>query len=167
MESEKFEQQPAPSESPSTAPARRSFPLPAEYYSAPPGDRAPLFAPWATTGCGTTALVLLVVAFTGGYAFSHGGATKLLTWLFTRTQSDIGTMYGKDVTSVQRGELDWEMTSLQKNLAAKRISLEQLQPILKDMRDAMLDAKVTSAETNKLIGDFHAANAAAKARPPR
>lgn len=167
VESENFEHPLSPAESPSTAPARPPFPLPAEYYSAPPGDRAPLFAPWATTGCGTVAIVLLILAFTAGYVFSHGAATRMLTWVFSKSQSDIVPMYGKDVTAGQKGELDSEMTSLKKNLAAKRISLDRLQPILRDMRDAMLDQKVTSEETNKLIVDFRAANAAAGARPPR
>ena len=141
--------------------------FPAEYYAAPPGDRRPLFAPWATTGCGIAALALLVLAFTAGYFASHGGAAGLMGWVFSQTQTEIVPMYTKDVTAAQKSQLDWEIKSLQKNMAAKRVPLDRLQIILRDMRDAMLDQKVTSEETNRLIGDLRAANTTAGAQPPK
>ena len=167
MESENFDHPLPPVESPSTAPVRRRSGFPADYYSAPPGDRVPLFAPWATTGCGTVALVVLIVVFTAGYLTSHGGAASLMAWVFSQSQSEIVPMYRKDVTAAQKAELDGEMKSLQKNVTAKRISVDRLQVILRDMRDAMLDNVVTPEETNRLIGDFRAANASAGANPPR
>ncbi len=165
MESENLAQLPPPVGGAAGKPEPRRFAFPADYYAAPPGDRTPLFAPWATTGCGAAALVVLVGAFGAGYVFSHGGATSLMSWMFSKTQSDIVTMYAKDVTARQKADLDFELTSLQKNVAAKRISLERLQPILGELRDAMLDNLVTSDETNKLIVAFRAVNATAGAHP--
>jgi hypothetical protein len=165
VESENFEQQPPSGQDASAARAPRRFAFPADYYSTPPGDRPPLFAPWATTGCGAAAVVILAGAFSAGYVFSHGGSTSLMSWTFSELRTDIVTMYAKDVTARQKAGLDVEMTSLQKNLAAKRIPLEKLQPVLGDLRDAMLDDVVSSAETNKLIAAFRAANATAGALP--
>jgi hypothetical protein len=146
-----------------TASGQRKFPLPAEYYSTPPGDRRPLVAPWAPMGCGIASIVLLLLVFGGGYLAAHGGAAKLMELLLARSRADIATMYSRDVTPAQRKQLDLEMSALQKNIAARRVKLEALQPILRDMRDAMLDNVVTSEETNRLIRDFAAANAAANA----
>jgi endonuclease/exonuclease/phosphatase (EEP) superfamily protein YafD len=90
-----------------------------------------------------------------------------MSWMFSKTQSDIGTMYAKNVTARQKADLDFELTSLQKNLAAKRISLDRLQPVLGELRDAMIDNVVTSDETNKLIAAFRAVNTTAGAHPPK
>jgi hypothetical protein len=137
---------------------QRGFPLPAEYYSAPPGDRRPLFAPWAATGCGVAAVVLLIAVFAAGYFAAHGGATQLMTWFISSSRKDITAMYAKDVTAGQKADFDREMAALQTNMGAKRIRLEGLQPVLRDMRDAMLDDKVTSDEVKKLVTDLQTAN---------
>lgn len=167
METENFAPPPPTTDGVEAVPVARRFSVPADYYSTPPGDRTPLFAPWATTGCGSVALALLAVAFTGGYVASHGGTTSLMTWVFSQTQSEIVPMYRKDVTPAQKAALDGEMKSLQVNVTAKRIPLERLQVILRDMRDAMVDNVVTPEETSRLTVDIHAANATAGATTPR
>jgi len=147
---------------PVSEPSRRGLPLPAEYYSAPPGDRRPLFAPWATAGCGIAAVVLLMAVFAAGYFAAHGGAMRLMTWFISSSRKDIVTMYAKDVTATQKADFDRGMEALQANLGAKRVRLEALQPLLRDMRDAMLDDKVTSDETKKLVTDLQTANGGSK-----
>jgi hypothetical protein len=157
VQTEKFDSL-TPPPAPVSNTSHRGFPLPAEYYSAPPGDRRPLFAPWAATGCGIAAVVLLIAVFAAGYFAAHGGATQLMTWFISSSRKDLTAMYAKDVTADQKAGFDREMAALQANLAAKRIRLEGLQPVLRDMRDAMLDNKVTSDELKKLIGDLQTAN---------
>src|SRR5258705_12381505 len=92
VETENFDTPPASPEPPAV-PSRRRFPLPAEYYSAPPGDRRPLVAPWAPIGCGIVSIVMLAIAFTGGYLASHGGAMTLMNWFINRSRTDIPEMY--------------------------------------------------------------------------
>jgi hypothetical protein len=157
VQTEKFDSL-TPPPAPVSNPGGRGFPLPAEYYSAPPGDRRPLFAPWAATGCGIAAVVLLIAVFTVGYVAAHGGATQLMTWFISSSRKDIAGMYAKDVTAAQKADFDREMTALQANFVAKRIRLEGLQPVLRDMRDAMLDDKVTPDEVKKLVTDLQTAN---------
>jgi hypothetical protein len=153
---------PASPPQPPPPPTRRGFPLPAEYYSTPPGDRRPLVAPWVPVGCGTVSIVLLAAVFTGGYFAAHGGALSLMQWLISRTRSEITPMFAKDVTAAQKAEFDRQMSALEKNLRAKRVGLEAMQPVLRDMRDAMLDSTVTPEETQKLITDLRAANSGTK-----
>ncbi len=161
VQSENFEV-PAIPPAPVSAPGRRRTPLPAEYYSAPPGDRPRLFAPWAATGCGIAATAFLGVFFAAGYFATHGGMMRLMSWFISSSRRDMAAIYDKDVTAGQRTDFDREMTSLQTNLTAKKVGLEALQPVLRDMRDAMIDDKVTSAEMTKLLTDLHTANSGTK-----
>src|SRR3954452_18827897 len=157
VQTENFEAPPAVPE-PSREPARRSFPLPAEYYSSPPGDRRALVPEWVPFGCGGLAVAVLLVVFTAGYIASHGGAVRLMQWLVSRSRTDLATMFAKDVTPTQKQAFDAEMTKLEKNIAAKRVGLEAMQPFLRDMRDFMLDQSVTAGETQKLIVDLETVN---------
>jgi hypothetical protein len=161
VQSEKFDS-PTPPPGPASATSGRGFPLPAEYYSAPPGDRRPLFAPWATTGCGSVAVLILLLLFAAGYLATHGGAMWLMTRFVSSSRKDIAAMYAKDVTASQKSDFDRGMAALQTNLGAKRVGLEALQPVLRDMRDAVLDEKVTSDEVKKLVTDLQTANSGTK-----
>lgn len=161
VQTENFEAPPTTSE-PSPEPIRRRFPLPAEYYSAAPGDRRPLVPAWVPLGCGGLSVALLVVVFTAGYFAAHGGAVSLMQWLISRSRSDIATMFAKDVTPAQKHAFDTGMAELEKNVAAKRVGIEAMQPFLRDMRDFMLDQSVTSDETQKLITDLQTVNRGTK-----
>jgi hypothetical protein len=110
------------------------------------------------TGCGTASIVLLALAFGGGYVAAHGGAISLMDWFLGRAQSDLAPMFTKDVTPVQHQTFDREMGTLRQNVRAKRVSIESMQPLLGDLRDAMLDENVTAAETKKLITDLQTLN---------
>jgi hypothetical protein len=151
-----------PPPEPVSAPGRRGFPLPAEYYAAPPGDRRPLFAPWAIAGCGIVAVVVLIAVFSAGYFAAHGGAAQLMTFFISSSRRDIAAMYARDVTASQKADFDRGMVTLQTNLGARRVGLEALQPVLRDMRDAMLDDKVTPDEVKKLVTDLQTANSRSK-----
>lgn len=157
VETENFDLLPA-----APAPPRRRFPLPAEYYSTPPGDRRPIVAPWAPKGCGIASLVVLAIAFTGGYIASHGGAMALMNLFIDQARSDVAKMFTKDVTAQQKDTFDREMGALQKNLDARRVSLEALQPVLRDMREVVIDSSVTPDEANKLILDLQKVNREAR-----
>jgi len=162
VQTENFDSEPAPPE-PVETPARRpSFPLPAEYYSTPPGGRPPIFPSWMVAGCGSLSIVLLVVLFGTGYAAAHGGLSSLTKWFFSQSRGELAGMYTKDVTAAQKAAFDAEMNEMQKNVDAKRVGIEKLQPLLSDIRGAMSDQRVTPQELEKMTGDARAANAAAK-----
>lgn len=161
MQIEKIDSLTPPPE-PGSAPGRRGVPLPAEYYAAPPGDRRPLFAPWATAGCGIVAVVLLIAVFAAGYFAAHGGAAQLMTFIIGNSRKEIAAMYASDVTASQKADFDRGMVTLQTNLGARRVGLEALQPVLRDMRDAMIDDKVTADEVKKLVTDLQTANSRTK-----
>ena len=157
VQTENFEAPPTVPE-PFREPIRRRFPLPAEYYSTAPGDRRPLVPEWVPLGCGGVSVALLVVVFTAGYFAAHGGAVSLLQWLISQSRSDITRLFTKDVTAAQKQTFDAEMTKLEKNVTSKRVGIQSMQPFLRDMRDFMLDQKVTADETQKLITDLETVN---------
>ena len=157
VQTENFEAPPTVPE-PSREPIRRGVPLPAEYYSTPPGDRRPLVAEWVPIGCGAVSVAILLAVFTGGYFAAHGGASSLMQWVISQSRSDISRIFAKDVTPQQKKTFDAEMAALEKNIAAKRVGITALQPFLRDMRDFMLDQKVTADETRRLITDLETIN---------
>jgi len=162
VQTENFDSDLTPSEPVATQPRCPPFPLPAEYYSTPSGDRPPLFPTWVAAGCGSASIVLLVVLFGAGYAAAHGGLSTIMGWFFSKSRSELAGMYTKEVTAKQKAAFDAELNALQKNLEAKRVGPDKLQPLLTDMRSAMSDQRVTPQEIDKMTADIRAANAAAK-----
>ena len=161
VQTENFEAPPTVLE-PSREPIRRRFPLPAEYYSTAPGDRRPLVAEWVPLGCGGVSVALLLAVFTAGHYAAHGGAVTLMQWVISQSRSDIARIFAKDVTALQKNTFAAEMTELEKNIAAKRVGIGAMQPFLRDMRDFMLDQKVTADETQRLITDLETMNRSTK-----
>src|SRR6476620_10929257 len=112
VQTENFEAPPTVPE-PSREPIRRRFPLPAEYYSTPPGDRRPLVAEWVPLGCGGVSVALLLAVFTAGYYAARGGAVSLMQWVISQSRSDIARIFAKDVTALQKNTFDAEMAELE------------------------------------------------------
>src|SRR5579884_1621991 len=85
-----------------SAPASPPFRRPADYYSSPVGEKKPLFPRWVPFGCGSAAIVLLVVVFLAGIFAAHGGMGQLLDLMFGQMQGDIDKMFTKDVQPAQK-----------------------------------------------------------------
>jgi hypothetical protein len=164
VQTENFDSDPTAPEPLEAPPRHPPFPMPAEYYSTPPGDRPPIFPTWVVAGCGIVSIVILVALFGAGYAAANGGLSTVMGWFFQQSRAELTGMYGKDVTVTQKAAFDAELAAFQKNLEAKRVGMGKLQSVLSDMRDIMSDSRVTPREIDRLTADLRAANAAAK--PP-
>ena len=84
---------------------------------------------------------------------------QLLDLMFGQMQGDIDKMFTKDVQPAQKVAFDREMKALRDGVRQNRLKIDRLQPLLRDLRDAVSDEKVTSAEADKLTKEMHALNA--------
>ena len=141
---------------PESLPFRR----PADYYSTPIADVKPLFPRWVPFGCGTAAIVLLVIVFVGGMVAARGGMGQLFDMMFGSMQGEIDKMFTKDVTPAQRAAFDGEMKTMRDTVRHNRLPIDRLQPLLKTMRDVTSDEHVTPAEADQLTKEMHAINTA-------
>src|SRR5437763_12118625 len=91
-----------------SAPFRR----PADYYSTPIGDAKPLFPRWVPYGCGTAAIVFLIVVCAGGFFAVHGGMGQLLDMMFGSMQTEIDKMFTKEVSPAQKAAFEREMKTM-------------------------------------------------------
>jgi hypothetical protein len=116
-----------------------------------------------TFGCGTAAIVVLIVVFLGGLFASSGGMGELLELMFGSTQTEIDKMFTKDVLPAQKAAFDREMKTMRDSVRQNRIPIERLQPLLRSLREITSDNRVTPAEAQQLTQQIHAINTA----PPK
>jgi hypothetical protein len=146
----------------SSNPPSESLPFrrPADYYSTPLADVKPLFPRWVPFGCGTAAIVLLVIVFLGGIFAARGGMGQLFDMMFGSMQGEIDKMFTKDVSPAQRAAFDGEMKTMRDRVRQNRLPIDRLQPLLRTMRDVTSDEHVTPAEADQLTKEMHAINTA-------
>ena len=134
------------------------FRRPADYYTAPPSEVRPLFPRWVPIGCGAASLLAIVILFgIGTIAGSAEGGT-IFAAIFGTMQDEIDGMFTKDVTPPQKAAFDGEMKMLRGNLAAGKVSIDKLQPLLQEVRASSADSKVTPDEAAKLTTAAHVVN---------
>ena len=149
----------APPEPPPPPAPRLPFQLPAEYYASP--ERRPPALPRAVPfGCGTAAIVFLIVFFVAGMY-----SDRFMPWLFGYLQSEMDGQFTKDVTTAQKAEFDAQFKALRAGLKSGRASLKRIQPLLKKITDTTIDDRVTPEETKALIEALRQANQPAPAKP--
>jgi len=136
------------------------FRRPADYYSTPTGDAKPLFPRWVPYGCGTAAIVLLLVVFVGGVFAARGGMGQLFDFMFGSMQGEIDKMFTKEVTPAQKADFDNEMKTMRDAVRQNRLPIDRLQPLLRTMRDVTSDEHVTPAEADQLTKQMHEINTA-------
>lgn len=113
-------------------------------------------------GCGSAAILLLVIVFIGGYAASRGGMGALFDPLLSSMQDEIEKMFTKDVTPVDKAQFEAQMKILRGEIRQNRIPLDRLQPLLRSVREVSSDQRVTPAETEQLIQELREVNRTAK-----
>ena len=143
-------------------PASLPFRRPADYYSSPAGDVKRIFPKWVPYGCGSAAIVLLIVVFLAGIFAARGGMGQLLDFMFGSMQGEIDKMFTKDVQPPQKAAFDREMNAMRDRVRQNRLPIDRLQPLLRDLRDAVSDQRVTPAEAEKLTNEMHALNTGQK-----
>jgi hypothetical protein len=137
------------------------FRRPADYYSAPE-DTRPLFPRWVPFGCGTAAIVVLVLVFAAGIAASRGGMGMLFDVMFSSIQGETDKMFAKDVTPDERAAFNAEMKTVRDAVRENRLRVDRLQPLLRSLRDVTEDERVTAKETEQLIRELREVNRTAK-----
>jgi hypothetical protein len=153
-----------PAEEALPAPASPPFPIPAAYYSTPPGDRPPLMAAWVPRGCGIAALVALVLLFGLGYAAGHGALSEIMPWVIGNAKGEIEGAFTPDVTPQQKKDFSAAMDELTSRLRTQKVSPETMQSLLREVRDSVIDQKVDSRETTRLTAAARAASATLKGK---
>ncbi|HEY6842952.1 MAG TPA: hypothetical protein VI391_02205, partial [Thermoanaerobaculia bacterium] len=121
--------------------------------------KKPIFPRWVPYGCGAAAIVLLVLVFLAGIFAAHGGMAQMLDFMFGSMQGEIDRMFTKDVSAAQKAAFDGEMKTMRDRVRQNRLKIDRLQPLLRDLRDAISDEHVTPQEARKLTDEMHALNA--------
>lgn len=133
------------------------FVRPAEYYARP--DRIRLFPRWVPFGCGTLALIFLIVIFVAGAMVASGGAGSILDGAFGMLQSDVDGRLAKNVPPSQKAEFDAQMNALRAKARAGKVRFDTVQPLLREINDATNEKSITPEETQRLIEAVRNANA--------
>lgn len=113
-------------------------------------------------GCGSAAVVLLVLVFLTGIALSRGGMGSLLDPILSSIQDEVEKMFTKDVTAAEKAQFEAQMKELRDEVRQNRLSIDRLQPVLRTIREVSSDQRVTPAETEELIRALEQANRTAK-----
>ena len=130
---------------------RLPFRLPADYYASP--EAPPRVFPRAVPfGCGTAAIVFIVVLFVAASM-----ADRFMPWLFGYMQKEVDGQFTKDVSAAQKAEFDKEFSALIARLRSGKVKVAALQPFLEQLRNAEMDDKVTPEETKQLIEGLRSA----------
>ena len=116
----------------------------------------PIFPRWVPYGCGSLAIVVLIVVFLAGIFAARGGMGQLFDFMFGSMQGEITKIFTKDVQPAQRAAFDREMKAMREAVRQNRVKIDKLQPLMRDIRDAISDERVTPAETDKLTKEMHA-----------
>ena len=140
------------------ASAALPFRRPADYYSSPVGEARPLFPRWVPYGCGTASIILLLMVFALGAAFSSGALGELLEVMFATMQGEIDKMFTPDVNAAQKAAFDAEMKKMRDSIRTNRLTLDRMQPLLRTMREVASDERVTPAEAEQLTREMHEIN---------
>lgn len=121
-----------------------------------------MVAPWVPYGCGSAAILLLIVVFAAGGALSHGGMGSLLDLLLSSIQQEVERMFTRDVTPAEKTQFEVQMGSLREHVRQNKVPLERLQPLLRSVREVSSDQHITPAEAEQLIREIEAANRTTK-----
>ena len=133
--------------------------LPADYYSSPVSGRR-MFPRGLTLGCGTTALIILILMFIGGAFVNGGGGTRLIHGFFGRLQQELLQQCSRDVTPQQKTTFAAEFSAMQNRISAGKVKSDDLLGVFTLIRDDSSDNVITPAELDVLTKKIHAINSA-------
>lgn len=138
---------------------------PGHYYGSVALPPRPLFPKWVPFGCGSAAIVALLILFVGGAIAGSGGAGLIFEMVFGSMQDEIDGMFSRQVPPAQKAEFDEAMKSLRARMKGPGVPLEKLQPLLRAIRDASSDGEVTAQEARGLTDAVRAVTVPPPARP--
>ena len=148
---------------PAAAPEPRApFRLPADYYTAPVSEVRPVFSKWVPFGCGTLAMLFVLLLFIGGAVAGSGGLGSAFEAIFSMMESEMTSAFAADVTPQDRAAFAAEYSKFRTNVGANRIDLTMMQTFLKSVTTSQEDQKLTADEVRQLTKELHDLNAAAR-----
>lgn len=133
--------------------------LPADYYCSPVSDKR-MFPRGLTLGCGTAALLILVLMFIGGAFVNGGGGTRLIHAVFGRLQGELLQQCSRDVTPEQKKEFAAEFSAMQNRISGGKVKSDDLLGVFTLIRDDSADNVISPAELDQLTKKIHAINSA-------
>ena len=86
----------------------------------------------------------------------------MFEFMLATMQGETDKMFTKDVKPADKKAFDTEMKSMREIVRQNRVPVERLQPLLRTLRDAVTDERVTPAETQQLIEQIREINRTAK-----
>ena len=149
-------------DNPEITPEPLPFRRPADYYSSPVQEVRPIFPRWVPFGCGTAAILLIILLVGIAAAASSGAFAGLFDYMFASMQSEVDKMMTPDVKPPQKAAFDAEMKAMRAGVRDRRLKMDTLQPLMRTMRDVVADERVTPAEVDQLTRELHALNTSPK-----
>jgi hypothetical protein len=73
-------------------------------------------------------------------------------------EGEIDKMMAPDVRPPQKAAFDAEMKGIRESVRAGRLPIDRLQPLMRTMRETVVDERVTPAEVDELTRAAHAVN---------
>lgn len=147
---------------PEITPPQRPFRRPADYYSSPVEEVKPIFPRWVPIGCGTASIVLVVFLLGLAIGVSSGAFSGMFDIVFSSMQGEIEKMMTADVKPPQKEAFHAEMKTMRQSVRSGHLKLDRLQPLLRLMRDAVTDERVTAPEVDELTREVHRINASTR-----
>jgi hypothetical protein len=134
---------------PQTAPPRH-FRLPSDYYCAPLSEVRPILPKWAPYGCGAAAAAFLVLLFIGGALMTGPRLAALLDLVIGTSLGELKSMYAADIPEAQKERFDTEIKRMREDLRSGRVPAAEVRPFLQTMQKAIADKRVTLQELEQL-----------------
>lgn len=141
-------------------PEKAATRVPADYYCAPVAEKDRMFPRWVPFGCGTAALIVLIVMFLGGAFVSQGGGARAIHWFFGKMQAELLAMCDHDVQPAQKSEFAAEMSTLQERISSGKVKSDKLMSVFEAIRDDTADQSVSPSEIEQLTKKIHEINTA-------
>lgn len=131
---------------PAPLPGRR---WPADYYAEPSGDASGRKSSGLILGCGVLSLCGLALIAGGGYWAGHGGATKLMRFVFTSTAKQVD-LIASGVADAERKELKEELHRMGSDIEKRQVAFKDVQAVQQVISRTIRDSKLTPDEAKEL-----------------
>lgn len=127
-------------------PARR---WPADYYAEPLPEAPGRKNAGLILGCGVLSIFALLILAAGGYWAGHGGAAKLMRFVFTSTEKQVD-LIATGVADSDRTALKEELRRMGSDIEKSHVAFKDVQAVQQVISRTIRDSKLTPAETAEL-----------------
>lgn len=127
-------------------PARR---WPADYYAEPLPELSGKKNAGLILGCGLLSIFALLVLAAGGYWAGHGGAAKLMRFVFTSTEKQVD-LIATGVADSDRKALKEELRRMGSDIEKRHVAFKDVQAVQQVISRTIRDSKLTPDETAEL-----------------